>query len=714
MNENFVFIRNFLTPICMMVLERKRSFRSEEAQISVQVDAEAGVLMVKNSGASHFIDVEMDPTHNMYIPEMILTQMLSGSNFADEQDGFVGGQNGLGAKLAIIFSSDARIDVRDPSRQVKYTQMVSKNMKEVQPPRIKESRKQGGGYVSVLVKPELHRFEMESLAEPAFVAWIQRRCLELASFLPNATVTLNGEPIDGTGGFGAFARVFMDSHASERPSATFTHASEHWRVCAWVTPPDAEPILVSYVNGIQTARGGKHVDHCLDALVMKLRLVMKTSDSQKPASRQQVRNLVSMVVECNIAKPKFDSQTKDSLQTEPKLFGSEFTPSEAEVNKLLKGKDGLIARVKAAAVKHGESVALKAQQSTARKSYLSIPKLEDAIDAGTKNNAGTILQITEGESAKTVAMRGIQEMGSKKWGAFPIRGKLLNAYHHTIPKILANAEMKALLQILGLKLDMKIETQADVRKLRWVGSAPPDPPPPRERLFHTPRALDDHNEAEPHYRYSKLLILTDADTDGSHIAGLVLVFFERFWPYLIECNFCSILLTPVVKAMPLTASAKRLGARSFYDLNTYNEWKKDINDAHWKIRYYKGLGTSTAEEAKGYFREVKNTLKPFEWDTDAHLSLEKAFADTQRNEQLKSLRKQWMNEYTPAPLDVSLKTFSITYFVDLRVREYCVYSLFRHIPGFDGLKDVQRKIVWAVLTWKDRWKEKKVVQMSGA
>jgi len=129
-------------------------------------------------------------------------------------------------------------------------------------------------------------------------------------------------------------------------------------------------------------------------------------------------------INCLVENPAFDSQTKESLGTKASQFGSTVELSEAFMKEML--KSGVVQSVMNVA-KAREDLKMAKQMAGRKKVKLvGIPKLEDANDAGTKNAHHCTIILTEGDSAKSLALAGIEVVGRDKFGVFPLRGKFLN------------------------------------------------------------------------------------------------------------------------------------------------------------------------------------------------------------------------------------------------------------------------------------------------
>jgi DNA topoisomerase-2 len=210
-----------------------------------------------------------------------------------------------------------------------------------------------------------------------------------------------------------------------------------------------------------------------------------------------------------IENPAFDSQTKESLTLKADKFGSQPKMSDKFLKQILKSPiiDNVTNFLKA---REAASLSKKISGKKKKKLY-GIDKLEDANDAGTQKSSECILILTEGDSAKSLAMSGIQVVGRDKYGVFPLKGKLLNVRDAGINVLKNNQEIQDVIKILGLKMGEKYDSTQSLR-------------------------------------YGSIMIMADQDHDGSHIKGLVINFIHHFWPSLLKLkNFMKEFITPIIK-----------------------------------------------------------------------------------------------------------------------------------------------------------------------
>ena len=182
---------------------------------------------------------------------------------------------------------------------------------------------------------------------------------------------------------------------------------------------------MSFVNSIATTKGGRHIDHVTKIIENTLTDVLKKKNKAgiqiKP---HQIKNHLWVFVNCLITNPTFDSQTKEMMTLQISKFGSKCTFAD-KFSKQLE-KCGIVESVLAWS-KFKADQQLKGKQTGKKTNKLKgIAKLEDANDAGTKNSLDCTLILTEGDSAKTLAVAGLGVVGRDKYGVYPLRGKLLN------------------------------------------------------------------------------------------------------------------------------------------------------------------------------------------------------------------------------------------------------------------------------------------------
>ncbi|CAI5535699.1 unnamed protein product [Closterium sp. Naga37s-1] len=369
-----------------------------------------------------------------------------------------------------------------------------------------------------------------------------------------------------------------------------------------------------------------------------------------------------------IVNPAFDSQTKETLNTRASEFGSTCKLPDSFLQKV--AKSGVIDSILSFATFKANKD-MKKSDGSKKQRLTGISKLDDANDAGGRNSEQCTLILTEGDSAKALAVSGLSVVGRDKYGVFPLRGKLLNVRDAPAKQLTENAEITNIKQIMGLQQGK-------------------------------------HYDSTKSLRYGHLMIMTDQDHDGSHIKGLLINFLHAFWPSLLkQPNFLLEFITPIVKA-----TGPRGKVISFYTIPEYESWKESLGGSTkgWSIKYYKGLGTSTPKEAKEYFAALDQHRKSFEWtgEEDGE-SIEMAFSKKKVED-----RKTWLRNVEPGTfLDQSAKTISYSDFVNKELVLFSIADNLRSIPSvMDGLKPGQRKILFSCFKRKLK-SDVKVAQLAG-
>ena len=626
--------------------------------LKVDIDRETGEISVYNNGRG--IPVKQHEEYKVWIPAMIFSELLTSSNY-NEKKKIVGGKNGYGAKLTNIFSKRFEIDTIDSDEGKKFVMVCENNMKDKGKPKITKNSK--ASYVKISFIPDYAKFGIEKLSDDMF-ALMKKRVYDISACSnKNVKVYFNGKMIKQKT-FEQYVNLYIGTK-TEKPRI-YEACGKRWEVVATTTEGDTFE-SVSFVNGICT-KSGTHVTYIESQITKKLASIIKKNAKKKNGitiKNAFIKNKLFLFIKCFIEDPGFNSQSKQELTTKKSNFGSTCKISDKFVKDLNK-KTGIEKEVLSFA-EYKDSRSLKKTDGKKTARLTGIPKLEDANWAGTKNSAQCKLLVTEGDSAKTFAISGLSIVGRDKYGVFPLKGKLLNVRQASKAQMFKNDEITNLKKILGLKQDYKYTDLKDMR-------------------------------------YGGIVILTDQDVDGSHIKGLLMNWIHLFWPELIELGFLISMATPIVKCF------KKKDTKIFYTETEYEQWKHDNNNGKgWKIKYYKGLGTSSAKEAKEYFKEFEDNLIHYTDNEETTNMVNLAFSKEKAND-----RKTWLKQYNREEIiEQSQKKVPISDFVNKELIHFSNADNLRSIPNvMDGLKPSQRKVLYAALK-KNLKNEAKVAQFAG-
>ncbi len=616
-------------------------------EIRVNVDRESNSITVFNNGSG--IPIVIKKELGIYVPEMLFGMLRSGSNFDETQQRITGGQNGLGATLAVIFSKKFILQTVDADTKKMYTQTWENNMDIKSKPIIKTCKKKP--YTLISFEPDLERFGLTELSED-FELLIKKRLIDIGfASAPNIRTYYNNEeitikkPED-------YIKLY-EHPLGEKPIIDIT---DRWTVGVIFSENGFQH--ASFVNGIHTNIGGTHVDSVVNQITKEI--ITKLATKKITVKPSDVKNKIFVFVKAIIEKPGFNSQTKECLTTPKSKYGSEYIMSETFKKKLLKSN---ILTAMTAISDNKQFKELEKTNGAKTVRICDIEELEDANWAARKKNLETRLILCEGKSAKTFAMGALKVLGRDRFGIFPLRGKLLNVRDTALSKVSANNEIKNIMKIVGLKYGVTYEDDKDVNELRYGG----------------------------------VIALTDSDADGAHISGLIINYFHNFWPALINRGFISCCITPIVKVF----QGKEI--IPFYTLHDYEEWIKSAK-GKYKSKYFKGLGTSTREDACDALSNIDNKLIAFQRDEqcDEHISL--AFNSKRADD-----RKEWLlHRYDPAScIDRNQRECNVTDFINHELIHFSTYDCERSIPNImDGLKVSQRKIMYIAIKYiaKDEMK----------
>ena len=614
-----------------------------------------GTITMTNDGNG--IDVEKHPEYDIWIPEMIFGHLRTSTNYDKTEKKIVGGKNGFGFKLVLIWSTWGKVETVDHIRGLKYTQEFKDNLNVIEKPTIRKCKTKP--YTSISFKPDYKRLGINNLSSD-MISLFKRRVYDIAAITDKTVKVKYNDKIIPVKTFQQYVDLFIGTKSDTK--RYYELANDRWEYAVALAPSE-EFTQVSFVNGIFTSKGGKHVDYILNQVIRKLVSYIKAK-KKIDVKTSTIKEQLILFVRCDIENPTFDSQTKDYMTTPITNFGSTCQVSDAFIEKI--AKMGVMSAA-CALTEVKENKAAKKTDGSKTKSIRGIPKLIDANYAGTiKSNQCTIV-LCEGDSAKAGIVSGLSKEDRNFIGVYPMKGKLFNIRGETQKKISENKEINEIKKILGLETGKKY-TKENINQLR----------------------------------YSKVLFMTDQDLDGTHIKGLGINMFDSQWNSLLDIpEFIGFMNTPILKAI------KGKKEIQFYNDGEYEEWKKKESLKGWNIKYYKGLGTSTSKEFKEYFKEKK--IVSFIKDKESSDLIDMVFNKKRSND-----RKEWLENYDrDSYLNTSESTLSFDNFINKEMIHFSKYDCDRSIPNLmDGLKTSQRKILFSAFK-RNLTKEIKVAQFSG-
>lgn len=656
--------------------------------------------------------VEYMEEHKVYPPELIFGTLLTSTNYDDNEQREWGGRNGYGAKLANIFSKRFDVETICHVHNKKYKQTFEDNMTKRGKPKITDNT--GKPYTKITWLPDYERFQMKSGLTDDIKGLIHRRILDIAGISGKTVKVYFQDKLIESRTFEKYAQLYLGEDATK----TVTEESDGWSLVATASSDDAFE-QVSFVNGIYTSRGGTHVDAIADQIKTKLAEFIKKKQ-KVDVKPQIIKNQMRLFINATrIVNPVFDSQTKETLKTPKSKFGGPLMEVSDKFIQNLAKTEILEKIIHQAQFKDQQ---LLTKTDGAKKRRVRVDKLCDANKAGTAESKKCTLILTEGDSAKTMAISGLAEVGRDLYGVYPLRGKILNVRDANVQQVVNCSVLNDIKEILGLQ----------------------------SGVAYTPSQMTD--EKNYPLRYGRILLMTDQDVDGSHIKGLIMNLFDSLWGSLLNTEFICSMATPIVKAFRTNNSGEE---KVFYTLQDYDKWKKESESElnKWRIKYYKGLGTSSTKEAKEYFRNLRIiTYEPSEEDlvpsgsapTSPRASIDddvKSVQSTQSNSKKVSKtspvasntsnricakldmafnkkraddRKNWLRQYNRNVYpDYSVPRITFGKFVDEELIHFSNEDNDRSIPSImDGLKPSQRKVLFACFK-RNLKQEIKVAQLAG-
>lgn len=628
---------------------RLRTRKSDLLVKYIDIHCTSESFSIENDGEP--IDVVEHPEHKVWVPQMIFAELLTSTNYDKDEKKLVGGKNGYGVKLVNIFAKRMDVAVDDVKRSLRYKQTYEDNMTKIGKPSVTKLTTKTP-CVKVSWHPDFSKFGMTDISSD-MMRLIERRVWDLAMTVgKEIKVSYNGQLLKCKNLVDYAKSYGIDTVISESPN-------DRWTIAIGQAPEGS--FQQSFVNGIWTSKGGTHVDTIVNQVAGYIVDHLENKKKTK-VKHGLVKDHLAVFIVSFIENPSFTSQTKETLTTKSSAFGSSPRLSDETLKKIVTKLNIVETILAAQSIKDSKENSKTDGKKQNR--ITGIPKLDDAVYAGTNKSKDCTLILTEGDSAKAMALSGLSQEQRKSFGVFPLKGKLLNVKDTSDAKVEQTKEIADLKKILGLQSGKKYSDTSSLR-------------------------------------YGSILIMTDQDYDGSHIRGLLINLFHELWHELIAIpGFLTYMATPIVKATKASQS------KNFYSQYEYEQWRKTDESRGWKVKYYKGLGTSTRDEAREYFSQV-NSVR-FIFDTTSDEAIDMAF-----NKKRADDRKAWLQTYNKTALVPPGNNVTYPEFINKDLIHFSNYNLERSIPSvMDGLKTSQRKILYAALK-RNLTHEIRVAQFAG-
>lgn len=621
-------------------VERSRAEGYDPGTIDVSMTQNS--ICVKNHGKH--IPVVIHHKEQIWVPQMLFGVLLTSDNYDDSITRYKAGRNGYGVKLTNIFSKGFQVIVADPVNGLKFSQTWMEGMTKHEEPVIE--RYVGPGFTQITFIPDFEYF-YEVQGQHSFLdsmmGFYLNRTMGM-SFSSKIITSFNGMTLDYRD-----ARVYFQSHfdGPDPNRKTIHWQSQDMTQEFVIAETPGAGFINGFVNGIPVHQG-EHVNEYLRVIFEDM--VSKFDrEHGKKVTVAHLKKHVSILIRVTLDKPAFDTQIKRKLvKPKPKVV----IPKKIQ-------KDVVSWDLMEEELKKGFNMKIKATDDK-RMKKTRVLKVNDATQANSGNYAERLkctLILTEGETGKTLALMANKFLpgGMKYNGVYPLKGKVMNTSRHTDENIDANKELSDIMAILGAERDVDYTQPENFKKLR----------------------------------YGKIAIMTDADLDGSHIAGLIMKFVFDMLRSLAPFEFILMILTPVIEAK------KGSQLMHFYQMKKFKAWEKSLTPEEmkpWKIFYKKGLGSWTPSPGvvKKLFEKPAVLTMAVDPTTDDILNL--CF-----NTKLCDERKQWISAYDPNSESVLTNPRPITEFFQEEFRDYSKDSVLRAIPYLmDGLKRVHRKVLYCM------------------
>ena len=514
-------------------------------ELRVNIDKELGEIIVRDNGG---IPIVKHKEAGIYVPEFIFGRLRTSSNYDDTEDRNVIGTNGVGVKIANVFSSYFEIESADGKNE--FHRSWSNNMETVNNDLKVKKCGVRTHYTQTRFRLDFSRFDTDlTTFDDDFINIIHKRCIDAAAANPGLKVIFNN---DNEWKFKKLDE-YIDLYSNVLNIADRI-PFENDLCTAWIFPDSS--VDVGFVNGAECSKG-THMRALRNEINQTVVEYLVKKDKLKDLTTRGVDSKYSVFININVSNPSYDSQTKDTLTTPIDRVSKDekikWEVNEKFLNKICKSEIVELVRdwYKQKTAAEDERALRKINRETNK----GLKRPDKYITCSSKKKSERQLWIFEGDSAKA-GFRGGRNPEIQ--AGYTMRGVPQNCYGATPLQIMKNEVFNDIVTILGLKWGKEFN-------------------------------IDDLN-------FGKIVISTDADVDGDKIASLLLLFFNN-WPELIEKGIVCRSISPII------ISRKGKDCQKFYTMDEFKAAEKKLKG--YSHKYAKGLGGLSNQESKEMYQEPK-------------------------------------------------------------------------------------------------------------
>ena len=548
--------------------------------LDVIIDNNGYVKITDNGG----IPVVKHKEAGIYVPEFIFGKLMTSSNYDDNENRNVVGTNGIGSKISSIFSTNFSIYTADGKKS--YYRSWCNNMQTINDDLKVETCK--NHFTETTFNIDFNRFDDVVELSDDFINIIEKRCIDAAAANIGLTVSFkhikNNNIIRNSSWHFNNFEEYIELYSEFINDEVIKFSDKQKSV--WIYPDGN--INIGFVNGAECSKG-THIKAIRNEINTAVSSYILNKNKIDIGGAKNVDNKYSLFCTYHVDNPAYDSQTKECLTTPVEKFENnpkyKFNIPDSFLKDITKSEIiNLVLDWYKTKCEAEDQKTLRKLNKDAKKKVRSSEKF---IDCTSKKREERELWIFEGNSASSSFRTA--RFPDKQCG-YLLKGKILNVSGLSPSKIMENKELSDLVNIIGLQWGEK----TNVKELK----------------------------------INRIVICTDADEDGSAIAGLLLNFFN-IWPELFENHIVCRSISPIIVAKKVNDIKK------YYTIPEYKADEKNLKG--YSIKYLKGIGSQTDDLARDMFQ--RPIFHYFTKDEMADISLNSWFGKNQAHERRNLLKK---------------------------------------------------------------------------